>query len=75
MGMTDYRSVTDLLEEMEKAGISSEQAEKWATALINIGKSAQSAIDHEHRLRQCGGCETEAVRIHRDWVAILGRSQ
>jgi hypothetical protein len=73
--MTKYVSVTALLEEMEKAGNSPEQAEKWATALINIGKAAQSAADHESRLRQCRSCEAEAVRVHHDWVAILGRAQ
>jgi hypothetical protein len=72
MGMTNWRSVTDLLEDMNKHGVPADRAIEWVLAAIHIGKAAQVAADQERRARECRECEAEAKAVHRDWVAILG---
>jgi hypothetical protein len=73
--MTNWRSVTDLLEDMHKEGVPVEKAIAWVQEAIRIGKAAQVAADHESRLRECRECEADAKAVHHDWVAILGRGQ
>jgi translation initiation factor 2B subunit (eIF-2B alpha/beta/delta family) len=70
--MTDWRSVTDILEDMHKHKITASKAIDWAKALIDIGKAAERAAEQEKRLREARDAALEAEAVKVDWIAILG---
>jgi hypothetical protein len=73
--MTNWQSVTDILERMQRFGVPADEAISMAQALIMIGKAAQAHATDGARKRECRSCEAEAASVHHDWVAILGRGQ
>jgi hypothetical protein len=75
MGMTNWRSVTDILEDMQRHGVPAHKAIEWAQALIPIGKAAERAAEQEKRLREAREAALEAEAIKVDWITILGGSK
>jgi hypothetical protein len=70
--MTNWRSVTDILERMEKLGVPADEAIGMAKALIDIGKAAQVAAEREKRLIEAREAGMEFDDVKADWQAILG---
>jgi hypothetical protein len=69
--MTNWRSVTDILEDMHGHDVPADKAIEWAQTLIAIGKAAQLTADHEARLREQRALLDE-VEAPKDWALILG---
>jgi hypothetical protein len=70
--MTNWRSVTDLLEDMHKHGVPADKAVAWVQEAIRIGKAAQVAAEREKHLREAREAAAEAEAVKIDWIAILG---